>query len=182
MPNILSGMHNLDQHLSAYLDHPLDYKPDHCPYCFSHCLWAHGTYERKAACENGRRCPIPIPRFLCVLCGRTCSTLPEYIPPKRWYHWAVQQMALSLLLMGNSLLSVWSALFDRQPCGPCQSTLQRWWIGLKHHYSHHRFHLCSALPALGYTARFTDFWQACLQQVPLSSAMIKFHRAGLAIP
>jgi hypothetical protein len=53
---------------------------------------------------------------------------------------------------------------------------------LKLQYPHHRLHLCSALPELGYSAQLTDFWQACLQKLPLSGAMLLLHRAGLTTP
>lgn len=182
MSAILSAIDTLDQHLSTYLHNPSAYKPAQCPGCSSHRLWSHGTYERKARCENGHRCPILIPRYICALCKHTCSTLPEFIPPRRWYHWAIQQMALSLLLLGHSVLSVWARLFDRAPCGPSPSTLQRWRQALKARYPRHRLALCSALPTLGYTSGFTDFWQACLQKLPLSSAMVIIHRSAIPIP
>ncbi len=180
MCNILSGIHSLDQHLSHWLAHPDAYKPSQCPHCLYSGLWAHGIYERQSACEceHDPGCSIPIPRFLCPHCRRTCSTLPEFIAPRRWYHWAVQQAAFMLMLMGNSLLSVWSALFDREPRCPSQSTVRRWYAAFKRQYETHRFCLCSVMPDLGYTPQFTDFWQACLHKQPLSSAMVSIHRAG----
>lgn len=184
MAFILSGIHTLNQHLSTWLSNPQAYKPNHCPHCFSTHLWAHGCYERKAQCEiqANSGCSVPIPRFLCAICKRTCSTLPEFIPPRRWYYWLVQQLALSLLLIGGSLLSVWFSLFDRHPRGPSQSTLQRWFANLKHQHHEHHFCLCSVMPELGYTPNFTDFWQACLQKIPLSSAMVMVHRSGFPTP
>ncbi len=182
MAIILSDIHTLDQHLSTYLNTPQVYCPDNCPHCSSCNLWLHGVYYRKAACENGDVGPIPIQRFICVPCKHTCSVLPEYIPPKRWFHWVLQEMALALLLMGTSLLGAWLALFDRQPRGPSLSTLHRWSAWLRRHYSLHRLHLCSQFPELGRSANFTEFWQVCLQKMSLSSAMNILHRAGVVIP
>lgn len=182
MPFILSGLLTLDQHLSTYLETPSAYRPQCCPHCGSAGLWCHGTYDRQAKCEKGDECPVPIQRFFCPPCRRTCSVLPEYIPPRRWYHWALQSVALSLLLMGKSVLGVWQILFDQTSQEPSLSTLRRWWSCLREGYALHRFHLCSVLPELGRAANFTDFWQTCLQKIPLSSAMNTLHRAGVRIP
>ena len=182
MPLILSGILTLDQHLSAYIEAPSPYRPERCPHCGCAGLWCHGSYSRQAACENGHDIPVPIQRFFCPPCERTCSVLPEYIPPKRWYHWALQKMVLSLLLTGMSLLGVWQVLFDRTPWAPSLSTVQRWWHRLKQSYPQQRLHLCSLLPELGRTINVIDFWQTCLHKMPLSSAMNALHRAGICIP
>ncbi len=182
MSIILSAIATLDQHISVYFNTPSNYRPESCPHCGQAGLWCHGVYTRHAQCESEHGCPAQIPRFFCRPCKRTCSVLPEYIPPRRWYHWITQSIAFSLLLMGKSLLGVRDELFDRLPCGPSLSTLQRWWYWLRKSYSLHRFHLCNRLPELGRTANFTDFWKVCLQKMSLASAMNIIHRAGLPVP
>lgn len=181
---ILSYVDNADQHDALLNANRKAYKPVHCPHCSACQLWCHGTYMRQSAveCKDAPRRAIAIPRFFCVTCEQTCSTLPEFIAPRRWYHWAVQQVVFLLLLSKETLLEVWSSLFDRQPRGPSQATIQRWHRQFRADYDLHRLHLCSQLPELGYTADFTDFWQACLQKIPLASAMSIVYRSEPSNP
>lgn len=179
---ILSEIHTLDQHIQTFLDHPDDYRPCQCPHCGNSNLWAHGVYYRQACCESPTGCPAPIPRFLCSLCKHTCSTLPEYIPPRRWYHWLVQHLALQLTLIGKSLMQVWQALYDQVDIVPSLCTLQRWLSRWHQRFVHHRFHLLNAHPALGYHSNFHTFWQAWLEHKPLSTAMLIVNRHLTPIP
>jgi len=87
-------------------------------------------------------------------------------------------LAFLWLIAGVTLLKTWSSLFDRQPRGPSQATLQRWHQQFQNDYDQHRFHLCSQFPDLGRNAQFTDFWQACLRKMPLASAMAIVHRSS----
>ncbi|MFC7633734.1 DUF6431 domain-containing protein [Paraburkholderia humisilvae] len=67
-------------------------------------LWGHGFYDRKADRRAGGDLnPVSVPRFQCSSCRRTCSRLPLYICPRRWYSWALQQQVLQLLIAGASL-------------------------------------------------------------------------------
>ncbi len=182
MAYILSGMHTLDQHLKAFIDQPDDYRPSVCPHCKQSKLWAHGVYYRQADCESPAGCPAPIPRFLCSLCKHTCSTLPEYIPPRRWYHWLVQHLALQLTLLDNSLMQVWQALFDQVDTVPSLSTLHRWLTRWRQRFAHHRLHVLNAHPDYGYQPDFRSFWQAWLDEKPLSAAMLILHRHLDPIP
>ncbi len=184
MQLILSDIAHLDQHISTFINHPDRYRPSQCLHCGSSGLWAHGVYYRKAACEKGVGCCAPIQRFLCPDCEQTCSVLPEYIPPRRWYHWIVQQLAFRLLMMGQSLLKVCKHLAASlpNPLTPDISTLYRWRRQCRCQFTEHHFHLCSQYPELGRYACYQTFWQACLDKMPLSEAMLKLHRAGLSIP
>jgi len=86
MAHILAGIHTQDQHIKTWLNDIDAYRPAQCPHCGRSGLWSHVVYYRQAQCERPNGNPVPIPRFRCQYCSRTCSTLPEYIPPKRWYH------------------------------------------------------------------------------------------------
>lgn len=182
MPFILSDIADVNQHLFKLRTDKAAYKPDRCPHCNASRLWCHGTYVRKTECEveGSPSCSIPIPRSFCPTCERTCSTLPEFIAPSRWYHWATQQLVLLWFIAGATLLETWSSLFERQPRGPSQATIQRWCQQFQNDYDQHRFHLCSQFPDLGRHAQFTDFWQACLKRIPLASAMAIVHRSNPA--
>lgn len=181
MAIILSGIATLDQHLSTLLHDPSSYRPKYCKNCGKQGLWAHGFYRRKAACEQGSGNPAMIPRFLCPTCNQTCSVLPEYIPPKRWYHWAIQQLVLWLLLYGNSyngVLEVLSACnSDSEDCEPSISTIHRWWSRFKSDYLKSRFTLCNHFPSLGVTNTLSPFWLNCFGKMHLSSAMVLLFNA-----
>lgn len=106
MALILPGIHSLAQHLQHLQALPEDYRPERCPHCGRARMWCHGAYTRKADRERSRSAslnPVPIPRFLCSFCYRTCSRLPECVPPRRWYLWAVQQAVLGLICAGHSV-------------------------------------------------------------------------------
>jgi len=185
MTHILAGIHTLDQHLQTWLSDIDQYRPAQCPHCTRSGLWSHGVYYRHARCEQGKGNPAPIPRFICQHCKRTCSTLPEYIPPRRWYHWFVQQLALQLSIMGRSLMQIWRALCDAalpDDAVPSMSTLQRWLQRQRQRFSRHRFHLLNVMPVLGYSADFAGFWHTCLNTLPLSAAMLILNRNLATIP
>jgi hypothetical protein len=180
MPIILSGIHTLDQHLSTLITDIARYRPKCCQNCGRSGLWLHGSYTRVAACEKGDGNPALIPRFLCPDCGRTCSVLPEYIPPRRWYHWSIQQVVVWLLLHGNTYSDVLEVLSVKGARGdafePSLSTLQRWWSRFRADYPGSRFHLCNHFPSLGITNALSSFWLCCLDKMRLSSAMtLLFH-------
>jgi hypothetical protein len=184
---ILSDIYNLDQHISIFLNNPDRYRPPQCPYCGKGSVWFHAVYYRNAGCERGVGCSAPVQRFLCTNedCERTCSVLPEYIPPRRWYHWAVQQMVLSLVLLGHSLTDIGDLMQTRHPNLPRHPslwTIQRWAQSLHGQFIHHRFHLCNRLPELGRCPSYQTFWQACFDQMSLSKAMLILNQAGHSIP
>lgn len=184
MPLILSEIHNLDQHISTFLNDPDRYRPSQCPHCGKSGLWLHGVYYRQAACEKGVGTSAPIQRFLCSGCEHTCSVLPETIPPRRWYHWFVQQVAFQLLMMGHSLLDVCKrmSILLPNPRTPDPSTLYRWRRQCREQFPEQHFHLCSQFPELGRCANYQAFWHACLDLMSLSRAMLHLHQAGLVIP
>lgn len=176
MPTILTGIQSLDQHKSTLLEKPTDYRPACCKGCGKSTLWSHGFYTRQASYEEEYASPVLIPRFLCPHCLQTCSVLPEYIAPKRWYHWAIQEVVLRLLLCGSTYSDVLNALSrlygDRQDFDePSISTLHRWWSRFKYDYLRCRFCLCHYLPSLGATNELSTFWLNCFEQMRLSSAM-----------
>lgn len=178
MPHIVSGILSLEQYL-LQAKRFLFYRQLACPYCGKLRLWLHGCYPRKAdrVSPSGESLnPVPIQRLLCSTCGRTCSVLPECIPPHRWYLWAVQQVALEKLLSGQSLRAIARAM------APSRHTLSRWWQRFKEQFHLHKDALCHHFTELGRTKDFVEFWQACLKAIRLSSAMRLCHVSGVAIP
>lgn len=178
---ILANILTIVQHLSTLQAQPEQYKPEQCPHCFKPNVWGHGVYYRQAACENDGR-PIPIPRHLCCDCNATFSTLPECIPPRRWYHWTIQEMAL-LSMAVKSLMETWNARSDERLIAPCIATLQRWSSRLDKRFLHHKDHLCQLQPQLQFTHSWKTLWPACLAGgMSLSGVMVFLNRAGEIIP
>ncbi len=179
MHRILPGIDTLDQHLYQLEQARESYRPKRCPNCGMDKLWFHGCYYRQPEREGkggGNRTPIPILRFSCPHCGRTCSRLPSCIPPRRWYPWALQQAALVLVLSGTSLCKASSQ------CPPDRRTISRWWNWLKEQFSQHSHTLRSRFPELGRHTSLAAFWSTCFHQMPLADAMTWLDQDGVVVP
>lgn len=180
MTLILPGIFSLVQHLMTLRRAPESYRPDRCP-CGHTRVWCHGCYTRKPDRKDfGEPClnPVPIPRFYCPDCGRTCSMLPECIPPRSWYLWEVRQVIFLLLLAGNSLNRTTASNGSRAN----RRTIKRWWRRLHDRHPIFSLNLLPHLPCLGRHAGFSGFWQALLALRPLSSAMTLLQAEGVAVP
>ena len=95
MHRIVASIPTLAQHLAAIAQTDPDvYRPQACPGCGVGGLWRHGCYFRKGEwCTGGEtRELVPVLRYLCRKCVRTCSRLPLFMSPRRWYCWALQQV------------------------------------------------------------------------------------------
>ena len=176
---ILSEILTLRQHLNTLKQTPELYCPDACIYCQETSIWRYGYYYRKPDRLNhgdASQNDIPIPRFKCVTCRRTFSTLPECIAPRRWYPWAIQQACLWLSLSG------WSIRNIHQLFPAARSTLSRWvrWMGDKFN-DHHRV-LCNKVSAMGYYSAYTPFWLHWFESNLLSHAMLLLNRQGEIVP
>ena len=178
MNRILANITTLDQHLDAVANDSDVYRPDACPHCLVAGLWCHGRYHRKA--DRGTnvgesRNPVAILRYLCRACERTCSRLPACIAPRRWYDWAMQQVALLLLLAGCSM---------HQCCrctGRARSTVRRWRDWLYERSDSFTFFLRSRLPEFGRYAELDSFWRHVIEGMTLAQAMAWLDR-DLIVP
>ncbi len=175
MPKITS----LKQYLKLIAEDPHQLCPERCPYCGKAGLNYHGCYYRKPDRENKGACnlnPIPITRFLCCSCGRTCSVLPECIPPRRWYIWKIQQVVLERLLSGECFRHI------AKQVTPSRSTIARWWHRLKERYPIYRMVLCSRFSWLGYSDEVQGFWKKVMEKMALSAAMLVLNAGAVIIP
>ena len=179
MRPILAGICSLGQYLELIEINPESLRPEKCPHCSHPHPNFHGHYERKSDRENppGESLnPIPIYRFCCPNCKRTCSTLPECIPPRRWYLWITQQIAV--------LLYFTNASFEKtsQEVIPSSQTIRRWFNRLAEKFQCHASMLKSAFSWLGYTSEVIPFWQAWCAKKSLSTAMRLLNNNDVAIP
>lgn len=168
MSRIVANVTTLEQHVAAIEQAPEIYRPLCCPHCGVKIVWRHGCYTRKADRRHDGDCslnPVPILRYCCSACRRTCSRLPLCIAPRRWHDWSVQQGVLERLLNG----------FSRHHCAgaeaPDRRTVGRWWNWLQERGPAFEFHLRSRWPELGRFAGFGDLWRQVLKSMGLAAAM-----------
>jgi transposase-like protein len=179
MNRILAANPSLFQHIIQIHHSPEVYRPIACPHCGVACPWLHGVYVRKADrsdAADGSFNPVPVCRFICRGCRRTCSRLPLAIAPRRWYDWAIQQHVLEWLLSELSLhQAAERASLDRR-------TVRRWWGWLKSSTELFSFNLRGRFPELGRTGDdWKTFWRAVLNLMPLCEAMAWLDRE-LVVP
>ena len=166
MRRIVAGVTTLEKHLETIRQEPEVYRPPSCPHCGIKLLCQHGYYYRKADRRVQRPSlnPVPIGRYRCGGCRRTCSRLPECIAPRRWYPWSVQQQSLSP--------RVGAAPAE---CGddgqPAVRSIDRWWRWLRDRGPLFAFHLRARFPELGRASEFCDFWRQVFATLGLPRAM-----------
>lgn len=167
MQRIVAGITSLEQHEERLEQTPEIYRPPCCPHCGIKVVWRHGCYHRKADMYNrgdANRNPVPILRYCCSACQRTCSRLPECIAPRRWYHWGVQEVALR-----STLKSVASPPSPYPT--PARRTVGRWHHWLQERTLTFRFLLTRRFPDLGRIGDDTGFWLGVFDTLGLSRAM-----------
>ena len=180
MRPIISEITSLFQYLKLFREDPHQFRPDRCPHCKSvGRLNYHGIYYRKPDRENPSRSnlnPIPITRFYCTVCRRTCSVLPNCIAPHRWYMWEIQEEALKDIVLDSSFRKISKIIT------PSRRTIARWWYRLLECYPKHHLHLCSRFSWLGYSDDIKMFWRHLLAKMDLSVAMFALNEADVFVP
>ena len=177
--HIVAGVTLLAAYLNALMTNPGLFRPPFCLRCGKAGLWGHGHYDRKSDYENfGKHSlnPIPILRFYCKHCHRTCSTLPECIPPHRHYPWLIQQSVMLLFISGLNYRKI------SQEVKPSRWTISRWFHRWQSKFSVHASHLRSLLPELGKTTEFNSFWKSVIDKFDLSGVMLRLNNAESIIP
>ena len=166
MRRIVAGITTLEEHLETIRQKPEVYRPASCPHCGIKQLRQHGYYYRKAdrRAQRPRLNPVPIGRYRCAGCRRTCSRLPECIAPRRWYRWSVQQQSL------------WPRVGAAPAeCGddgqPAVRSIGRWWRWLRDRGPLFACHLRARFPELGRASEFCDFWRQVFSSLGLPRAM-----------
>lgn len=96
---------------------PDRYRPDHCPQCDARqSLTGHGFYSRTLV-DVAFDGLIRVRRYLCRLCKRTLSLLPEFALP--WLRFSISVIALFLVArLVKGLMLAAAALAASQPAMP----------------------------------------------------------------
>ena len=177
MFDIIPAITLLQPYLNSFKNNLERFRLEACPTCKMANPWLHGTYPRKPDRDGGDTSlnPVPIQRFYCSGCGHTSSVLPECMPPRRWYQWHIQQIALLLYLSGLSMNAV------SKEITPCRQTITRWVNRFKEKFLPFKNALSTYAAHLGYAADFSSFWRMVLSQFSLGEAMRLCHLFGEAI-
>jgi hypothetical protein len=129
-------LHRFSGSIQQYLEEisdPHRYQPNSCPQCEANSpLRAHGFYHRTLV-DVGFDSSIPIRRYLCLLCRRTVSLLPEFaLPYLRFGVCLIGLFLVARLLQGRTLKDSGSAAgqlqmpYQRGKLSPCA---QPWPLG-----------------------------------------------------
>lgn len=176
---IISDILTLIQYLSMLKAEDISLRPEYCPHCGKAKPHRHATYERHADRENTGNSslnPLIIQRYFCQHCNRTCSVLPECIPPRRWYSWAIQQNVLLACLLGHSINQV------ARKSLPSRSTCKRWWSWFQLNFNRFASEIRALFPSLGRENGLSTFWRSVFKQMSLSKAMYFCHQQGVIVP
>lgn len=152
---------------------------ERCECCGRANPWRHGSYPRESDrinCSSLTLNPVFIQRFYCPECGKTCSALPECIPPRRWYLWETQQEAILLFLLGNSARHV------EQQVKPSRHTIKRWIAWIVTQFKVYKDALCTHFSCVGLFTEPVSFWKHVFEKLSLRTAMRLCHISGVAIP
>ena len=155
---ILHLTHSIKQYLKEIFD-PNRYRPDVCPQCQGRCpLIAHGFYSRTLV-DVRFEGKIPVRRYLCRLCRRTVSLLPDFaLPYLRFGLSVIRLFLLARLLKGQSLRKAADAA--EQPRMPYQRG--QFWI---RRFQKQAASLCAALASLTPVVAAADFLQRALRML-----------------
>jgi Domain of unknown function (DUF6431) len=134
-------------------------RPDRCPLCQAGCSFvAHGFYYRTLVHVEFDQ-SIPVRRYLCRLCQRTVSLLPDFVLPYLRHSTVIISCFLvSRLLAGRSLREAAQAAF--QPSMPYQRG--QFWV---RRFRRQAEGLCAALASLTAAVSAPDFLTRALQML-----------------
>ena len=158
----MQSLHPFHGSIQEYLQELVDpnhNRPDHCPLCHGlNPLRAHGFYRRTLVDVNYDG-SIPVRRYLCLLCKRTISLLPEFALP--YLRFSIQVIGLFLvsrLLYRRTLGKAADAA--SQPNMPYQRG--QFWV---RRFQQQAETLCAALISLTAVIPASDFLTRALQML-----------------
>ena len=147
------------QQYEQELSDPHRYRPDRCPLCHSRDpLRAHGFYCRTLV-DVQYDGSIRVRRYLCLLCRRTVSLLPEFVLP--YLRFSIQVIGLFLV---SRLLQASTLAKAANTAVPCKMPYQRgqFWV---RRFQQQAQTLCAALASLTAVTPAKDFLTQALQML-----------------
>ena len=180
----MQSLHPFRGSIQEYLQElsdPHRYRPNHCPLCHElHPLRAHGFYCRTLV-DVSYQGTIPVRRYLCLLCQRTVSLLPERVLP--YLRFSIQVIGLFLvsrLLYRRTLREAAGAAF--QPNMPYQRG--QFWV---RRFQQQATAVCAALASVTPVLPASDFLTRALDMLEAIGwiaahrflfAQVRFHLLG----
>lgn len=147
------------QHYEQELCYPNRYRPDHCPLCHAKDpLRAHGFYCRTLVDVQYDR-SIRVRRYLCLLCKRTVSLLPEFVLPYlRFSIQVIGSFLVTRLLHGCPIRAAAAAAFQTNM--PYQRG--QFWV---RRFKQQAPALCATLPSSATVVPARDFLTRALHMI-----------------
>lgn len=180
MAHIVPDIISLTQYLSLLNNTQEIGRLEKCPNCGKSHPQKYGFYFRQSDRINPSAeslNSIPIQRYYCLGCKKTCSVLPECIPPRRWYLWETQGLILLSVFMGSSVYAA------AKEALPSRQTIGRWINRFKEQFAFHKDALCNLFSDLGRAGtNLNNFWLVALKTMSLAKAMRLCHVTGVFIP
>jgi hypothetical protein len=179
MVHIAEGYPSMGNYRADVETKPENFKPDCCDKCGCQNIWIHSFYIRCVVRKDHKRLipdPIKVLRFQCAKCLHTMSTLPEFICPRRWYLWCMQEAAISRSLNDEATQSIANDLHLSR------DTVYRWvgWIFIKHDEYHKE--LSAIKMGIGMGAPPNKFWLSLFRLGALSRVMFQLHKLNITVP
>lgn len=173
------GYPSLQNYKDEVEKNPDALRPDCCPECKQPKLWLHGFYNRLIIRKDASRTideEAKILRFQCVQCEATFGALPEFICPRRWYLWSMQQIIITELLQGESIASA-ARNHDLS-----RDTVYRWNQWFMKNSEVYRKLLYSLNLQAGMSLSNNQYWLFRFTSVSLSHDMMLIYDLGIAVP
>jgi hypothetical protein len=179
MTKLIQGYSSVSEYMEEVKSNPEAIKPDCCPTCHFQTLWSHGSYSRNCIRRDLQKEideGITILRFLCVSCNLTFGALPEFLCPRRWYLWCIQEAVISRFLEGHS--KAWIASEYQLS----RDTVYRWcdWMLENADKYQKTLRACDIQDGLGY--ELFQFWLFLFRSASLSHFMSVIQRSGVTVP
>jgi hypothetical protein len=169
--------------LSKYMDtvekNPEALKPDCCPKCQCSDLGPHGFYVRMTVRKDVDRLikdVVHILRFQCDQCHKTFGALPEFISPRRWYLWCMQQAIIAGQCQG------FSKAFLAEQYGVSRDTVYRWNCWFDENQDQYRKIIYSFNQHEGMTFSCEQYWLFRFKRGSLSQDMLLIYASGIIVP
>lgn len=179
MAYIIKGYPSIENYRLDVEFKPDKFRPEYCENCGCHNLWIHGFYMRGVIRKDAYRSieeAVMILRFKCASCFHTMSTLPEFICPRRWYLWCMQELVIKRCLQNEATKTIAADL------KLSRDTVYRWisWIVINH--DQYSKELSALYIGLGIGPPPNKFWLFLFTQGTLSRIMFQLHRLKITVP